>query len=337
MSEEVLVLAEYTRQGLSSLTLELLGKGRELADSLNCELSVVILGCQIQEQISSLANKVDKIYFLDHPEMETFNADAIGNTLLGALRSIAPRVFLLGYTYLGMELGPFLAAKLDLPLMSNCVSVEANNNGGLSIERPLCGGTLRAKYECDLPMILSAPVTAFSVKHIRACGTEQIHLDYSKNGQSVGIKVREVIGNTGDQALITKADILVSVGRGMASPDRLPIFAELAQCLGGALACSRPAVDMGWLPSENLVGLSGSVVKPKIYIACGISGAAQHVAGMSGSPIIIAINKDPLAPIFNMAHYGIIGDMFEIIPQITREWLETSLGKKGHMHCNTAM
>ncbi|MBI4333470.1 MAG: electron transfer flavoprotein subunit alpha/FixB family protein [Chloroflexi bacterium] len=324
MNGEVLVLAEHTAGELDSITLELLGKGRELADALGDRLSVVVVGRQLQGAIDRLADKADRLYYVDDPDLGVYNAEVFGEILAAAARKIAPRLFLMGYTYLGMELGPALAMQLEMPLVSNCLGIELRNHGKVAVERPLCGGTLRAREECDLPLMVSAPLTAFSAKAIRACQADVVRIPYPGERRSLRTRVREVVGNISGESTIARSDMLVAVGRGMGSPDKLRLFQELAKVLGAALACSRPVVDMGWLSSDHLVGLSGSTVRPRIYIACGISGAAQHIAGMSGSSTVIAINKDPLAPIFNVAHHGIVGDMFDVVPQIIDEWSRRS-------------
>ncbi len=320
MNGEVLVLAEHSGQELSSITLELLGKGRDLADSMGYRLGVVILGSQLRDAIDCLSGKVDRLYYVDHPDLGNYNAEIFGNVLVSAVKNIDPGLLLLGYTFFGMELGPALATQLGVPLASNCLVVECSDVGKIRVERPLCGEMFRVRQEHDLPLMVSAPLTVFSGKGIRACQTGLVCLEYPTTGRSVRTKVREVVRQIAGRAGITRAEFLVAVGRGVGSPDRVRIFQELAQALGGALACSRPVVDMGWLPADHLVGLSGSTVKPRVYIACGISGAAQHVVGMSGSSTIIAINRDPQAPIFNVANHGIVGDMFEVVPEIAREW-----------------
>ena len=267
---------------------------------------------------------------MSDPSLETYNPELFLNVLGEAFREINPDLFIFGYTYLGMELAPALATQLEIPLLSNALVAEIDNNGKVLIERPVCGGTLRAKYQCDLPLIISGPLNGFSRRDTQIVDTRAIQIGYPKATPNPRVAIHESIDEQVTPSRITESDILVAVGRSVGSAEKLAIFRDLALATGGALVCSRPVVDMGLLPSEHLVGLSGTTVTPRIYIACGISGAAQHVAGISSSSTIIAINKDPLAPIFNSAHYGIVGDMFEIVPLITKAWSTRATTKLPH-------
>jgi electron transfer flavoprotein alpha subunit len=319
MSGEVLVIAEHKREQLTSVTPELLAAGRELANALGSTLAAIVLGSKLEATINGLIGKVDKLYYVSDPSLEIYNPEIFRNVFVRAFREINPDLVLFGYTYLGIELAPALATQLEIPLLSNSLFVKIDNNGKVVVERPLCGGTLRANYQCDLPLMISGPLSGFSSWKTQAVDTTTVQIDYPRNILSGRVKIHELIEDSLAPG-ITESDIIVAVGRSVGSADKLTIFRDLAVATGGVLVCSRPVVDMGLLPSQHLVGLSGSTVNPRIYMACGISGAAQHMAGISRSSTIIAINKDPLAPIFSVAHYGIVGDMFEIVPLITQEW-----------------
>lgn len=319
MNNHVLVFAEHSEQGPDAIALELLSEGRRLADRLGAQLGAIVLGSDVQETIRQLAGMADNVYCVDSPDLKAYNPELFRKVLAEVLRGIQPRLFLLGYTYIGMELGAAGAASLDIPLVSNCLGIEPGDSGKIVVERPLPGGT-RVRLELSMPVFLSVPPGVLSSRETRGAGrVTAMPVPGDASAETARVKVIEVFkAKKADEAL-TKADIIVAVGRGIGSANNLSVFSDMAAKVGAAIACTRPVLDMGWLPQEHLVGLSGYTVKPRLYIACGISGASQHTAGMSGATAIMAINKDPQAPIFGIAHYGIVGDVMAVAPEIMRQ------------------
>ena len=237
------------------------------------------------------------------------------------MKNVRPALFLVGYNFLGMEVGPSVAAGLNVPMVSNCVDLEFADDT-LAATRPMFNGTLHAKLslEGEVPYIISFQKGALP----RQGGTSSpretaISLVQAELGETaLRSKVIGIV-ETLSEIDITKAEVIVSAGRGIGDRANIKLLKDLAAVLGGTIAGSRAVVDMGWLPLEYQVGISGKTVTPKIYFACGISGASHHVAGMRDSDMIIAINKDVNAPIFGVAHYGILGDVLEVLPVITEE------------------
>ncbi len=319
MTGQVLVLAEYSEQGPEGISLELLAHGRKLAGQLGAQLGAVILGSDLQRITCQLGETVDDVYFVDSPALRDYNPEVFARVLAEVLRGIQPTLLLLGYTYKGMELGAAVSAILGTLLVSNCTGIELSSNGYVIVERPVPGGT-RARLECAMPLFASVPPGVLSSPDSIGRGHgRQISISCSSGLEAARVRIKEVFQVKNADAALTKADVIVAVGRGIGSANNLLPFREMAAKLGGVMACTRPVLDMGWLPQEHLVGLSGFTVKPKLYIACGISGASQHTAGMSGSATIMAINKDPQAPIFGVAHYGIIEDVMTVVPEIMRQ------------------
>jgi electron transfer flavoprotein alpha subunit len=226
-----------------------------------------------------------------------------------------------------MELAPAIASLLGINAFTNCVHVEMRE-GAVTVTRPLFDGTQHAHIALDESAVIALQKGLFAPLEPSAkkAAVETVAID-SKNLPSRS-KVLTIIEEPAGDVDIGKAEIIVSIGRGVGNENKIPILAELAEALGGVLACSRPVVDVGWLPRERQVGASGKTVTPKIYVACGISGAIQHLTGMRDSRRIIAINKDPNAPIFGVAHIGVVGDLFEIVPALTKAAIEVKSRKE---------
>jgi electron transfer flavoprotein alpha subunit len=319
MSRDILVIVEHWKGQIDGITYQMLTKAAELAGSLAVGLSALVVGHALEEAIDTLKDKgMDRLLVIRSPELEKAGADVYAGLIAHAARAIEPQLVLIGYSLAGMELAPALARRLGAPLMPNCVNVEVTN-GEFIVTRPLFDGTFHAKFglEGKGPAVIALqrgstptlppPAKEASVQFIAA------------DMQSIVARseVLALIDAPATEVDITKADILVSIGRGIGDKEKIAIAEELAKALNGVLACSRPLVDLGFLGSERQVGASGKIVAPKVYIACGISGASQHLTGMSDSKMIIAINKDPNAPIYQVAHYGVVGDLFKIVPALT--------------------
>jgi electron transfer flavoprotein alpha subunit len=299
---------------------ELIGKGRELADKLGEPLECVVLGNNMQNQVDELANHaIDKIYLINDPSLAQFRDDPYTGVLTHLVQEIKPSIFLIGATSIGRSLAPRVATKLGTGLTADCTSLDIDSDGNLLQTRPAFGGNVMATIICPNHRPQMATVRYKVMKRAEPAPqhTSQILLKTLIPSLIDRTRITQVSTETGEMS-ITEAEIIVSGGKGLGTPDGFKLLKELADALGGAIGASRLVVDEGWVPFRHQVGLSGRTVRPRLYIACGISGAVQHLAGMQTSDIIVAINKDPLAPIFNVADYGLVGDLYEIVPEIIR-------------------
>ena len=287
MAQKILAIAEQSEGAFRKVTYESLSEGRRIADQMGCELAVLVLGNNIEGISKELAQfGADRIILAQDPSLAEYLPDAYGNVIADATNKETPDVVILGASTQGKDIAARLSARLNASLAMDCVSVRFENND-LTATRFMYGGKILADVVLEgKPRIL-------------AIRPNEKHLETGK-------------------VELTEADIVISGGRGMGGPD-FSILEELAKLLNGAVGASRSAVDEGWRSTSDQVGQTGKVVSPNLYIACGISGAIQHLAGMSSSKIIVAINKDAEAPIFSKADYGIEGDLFEIIPLISEE------------------
>lgn len=319
MQPDVVVLVEHRNNEVESVTYQMLAAGREIANGLGGELLALILGHELSAVTETLRDKdVDKVIVVDEPALGQTGAEAHSYVVAELARRTQARLILIGYTLVGMELAPAVAAKLGAPAMTNCVAIELRDKS-LVVTRPLFDGTMHAQILLDdsVPAVvaLQKGMTPPMQNSAKGALVTALHIDLEN--LSFHSRLLEVIEEPATGVDVSKADVVVSVGRGIGDKDKLFLVQALADALGGVMACSRPVVDVGWLPRERQVGSSGKTVAPKVYIACGISGASQHLSGMSESKRIIAINKDVNAPIFQVAHYGIVGDLFEIVPALT--------------------
>lgn len=319
MQRDVVVVVEHRIDEVESITYQMLAAGRELANGLGGRLLALVLGHELGRIMEGLRDKgMDKILVVDEPALNRNGAEAQSHVIAEVARQTAPRLLLLGYTLVGMELAPAIAAKLGAPALTNCVDI-ALREGSLVVTRPLFDGTMHAQIRLDdtAPVVvaLQKGMTPSIPAAAKIAAVEPFHVDLQN--LSFRSRLLEVIEEPASGIEISKAEIIVSVGRGIGDKEKLSIIQALADALGGVMACSRPVVDVGWLARDRQVGASGKTVTPKVYIACGISGASQHLSGMTESRRIIAINKDANAPIFQVAHYGIVGDLFAIVPALT--------------------
>ena len=318
MLNSILVIAELWNGKVEGVTFQMLTKGRAIADRLGLRLGLLIMGHRLDNVVASLADRgADDIFVIDDARLATPAGDVDAEAIGAAVHEIAPRLVLVGATLVGMERAPAIAAKFSFPALTNCVDVDVEE-GEIVVTRPLFDGTLHAKLTLvgDKPTLITLQKGATPTLPLPA--REAVVRPLAFDPQTIGTRA-EVLAITEEPASdidIAKADVIVSVGRGIGAREKLPLIDELARALGGLMGCSRPLVDQGWLPRERQVGASGKTVAPKVYIACGISGASQHLAGMSESKMIVAINKDSEAPIFQIAHYGIVGDLFDIVPAL---------------------
>jgi electron transfer flavoprotein alpha subunit len=320
----ILVLIELRDGAVDKLSLQLLAKARQLADSNDFKVVALAAGSGLKPITEFLIDKgADTVLSADHPQLADYNPELYTRTICEMISGRDYSLVLLGYTFIGMETGAALAARLSLPLFSNCIDIEIGSDASISLVRPVYGGMLQTRLKGTLPVMVSIQKGALAggARTSRPAILESF--DAKIDVSLLRTVVKEILHPPADEVDITKANVIVGVGRGIGQPSNLGLARKLAETLGGVIAATRPVIDMGWLPAGYLVGLSGKTVSPRVYIACGISGAAQHLAGMGDSQLIIAINKDANAPIFNVAHYAVTGDLFQLIPAMIEEFKST--------------
>ncbi len=315
MADQILVITEHINGVFRKVTFEALSAGRRLASQTGADLTAVVLG----ENVTSVSNQLatygaDNIIVSENPALAEYMTDAYANVISDIIRAEMPTIIILGASTQGKDLAPRLSARLEAPLAMDCVELRLDGSR-LIARRPMYGGKVIADIalEGTLRLIAIRP-NAMGIKKSDGVGTIEKRV---VNPGQLDLRFIEKKMET-DKVELTEADVVVSGGRGMGGPD-YTILNELADVLKGAVGASRSAVDEGWRPYPDQVGQTGKVVSPNLYIACGISGAIQHLAGMSTSKVIVAINKDPEAPIFSKADYGIVGDLFEIVPLLTEQ------------------
>lgn len=315
MTQGILVIMEQRDGKFRKIAFETVSEGRRLADTLNTNLSALVIGSGIE----NLAGEVekygaDKILLASDDSLSDYTTEAYTNVCADVVKSIDPALIILGASSHGKDLAARLAARLDAGLVMDCTAIR-EDNGKLVFTRPMYGGKVLADVEIEgTPQIVAPRPNVFQITEaVKSCATEKIDVLTGENRTTV----IEKIVDEGNRLELTEADIVVSGGHG--TNGDFSAIEQLADILNGAVGASRFAVDEGWRPHSDQVGQTGKVVSPSLYIACGISGAIQHVAGMSSSKYIVGINKDPDAPIFAKADFGIVGDLFEVIPAITEE------------------
>ena len=322
MPQGVCVVAEQREGVLRKISYETVSEGRRLADELGQKILVLLLGSNIKKQAELFGNYgADKVIFVDAPELEVYTPDAYSAVIAKIVEKEEPSILLMGASVQGKDLAARLSAKLDVGMAQDCTSFSINN-GNLEALRPVYAGKAYARvtFEKSWPQMATSRPNVMSILKVDISGPiemveEKINID--KN--AIKTKVVEIIKDKGERVNLTEADIIISGGRGMGGPENFRILEELADLLGAAVGASRAAVDSGWRPESDQVGQTGKVVSPNLYIACGISGATQHIAGMSTSKYIVAINKNKDASIFQKADFGVVADLFDVVPSLTKE------------------
>ena len=313
--KEVMVFAEQQESEINPISYELLGKGRELADKLGGRLSGVLFGDRIADAAPELIyHGADRVYLYDHAIFHDLDLLNYKHNMVKLAREMNPEIFILGATHWGRSLGARVAAALGTGLTADCTGLEIDRNGNFIQIRPAFSGNVLAHIRTK---------TRPQMATVRYKVMRSLPRDVNRKGEIIS-KSAEIVPSlltiTRKERLnetnIADAEVIISGGAGLKKAEDFSLLANLAGLLGATVGSSRPPVDSGWIRKEHQVGFSGNTVKPKIYFACGISGSSQHLAGMRESDVIIAINTDPSAPIFNIADYGIVGDLYEVVPKL---------------------
>jgi electron transfer flavoprotein alpha subunit len=333
----VFIFAEQVDNKISGIAFELVGKAKDLAADLNTTVTAVLLGSGITEKANELAEYgADRVIVVDDPALETYMTEPYTHALSSVINEFKPEIMLVGATPIGRDLGPSVSARVATGLTADCTKLDIGDfplkpvpgkedeqkHNQLLMTRPAFGGNTIATIACpnNRPQMATVRPGVMQKKPRVAGATCEIvsyNPGFEKNSKYV--EILEVVKAIKDTVDIMDAKILVSGGRGVGSPENFKILEELAKAIGGEVSCSRAVVDAGWKPKDLQVGQTGKTVRPQVYIACGISGAIQHLAGMEESDLIIAINKDETAPIFDVADIGIVGDLNKIVPALTKE------------------
>ncbi|MFZ1038383.1 MAG: electron transfer flavoprotein subunit alpha/FixB family protein [Candidatus Bathyarchaeia archaeon] len=314
----IFVLAEHRQGQIRDITYEMLTKAREIAEKANAELTAVILAKDAKELAKPLTEYAKTVIAVEDPKLENFNSEAYKKILAKLITEHKPSLVLMGHTSYGIDLAPRLAAALNLPLATDLIDL-AFENDTLNVTRQMYGGKVSVKATARKAETYIATIrqATFTPKKPEPPANGQITEVPSPLTEEIAEKrfIQYVLPPPGGVD-INAAEKLVGIGRGIKDQANIPQVEDLAKTLGAVLSCSRPIVDKGWLPNDRQVGSSGKTVKPKLYLALGISGAFQHVLGMKSSDLIIAVNKDSKAPIFSFADYGIVEDLFKIVPSL---------------------
>ncbi|MGQ9781178.1 MAG: electron transfer flavoprotein subunit alpha/FixB family protein [Nitrososphaeria archaeon] len=318
--KKIIVFAEQRSGRIHPISYELLGKGREIADELKAELSCALLGdgMKREEVMELIYYGADKVFLYDHPIFREPDIIQYKHNLVNLIKEEKPEVFLLGATHFGRSLGPRVAAALDTGLTADCIDLQVDGNGELVQIRPAFTGNILAYIKTRTRPVMST--VRYKVMQMKERDEKRKGDIVEKHAIISSERSLKFLGKERESKLnIADAKKIVSGGRGLGGPQGFELIKEMANVIDGVVGSSRIPVDEGWISKEHQVGFSGNTVKPKLYIACGISGSPQHLAGMRDSEIIIAINTDPSAPIFKVADYGIVGDLYKILPRLIKE------------------
>ena len=342
----VFVFAQQVDNVISNIAYELIGKGKELAKDLGVEVTAVLVGSDVKGLADQLAEYgADKVIVVDDPELKEYRTEPYTHAIASVIKEFKPEIFLIGATAIGRDLGPRVSARIHTGLTADCTKLDIGDfpmnpvpgretkHNQLLMTRPAFGGNTIATIACpDFRPQMATVRPGVMQKAPKEAGKKAVVTEFNpgftKNNKYVDIlEVVKAVSNTVD---IMDAKILVSGGRGVGSPENFKILDDLAEAIGGTVSCSRAVVDAGWKPKDLQVGQTGKTVRPNVYFAIGISGAIQHLAGMEESDIIVAINKDESAPIFDVADYGVVGDLNKIVPMLTEKIKEAKAAAKNN-------
>ena len=342
----VFVFAQQVDNVISNIAYELIGKGKELAKDLGVEVTAVLVGSDVKGLADQLAEYgADKVIVVDDPELKEYRTEPYTHAIASVIEEFKPEIFLIGATAIGRDLGPRVCARIHTGLTADCTKLDIGDfpmnpvpgretkHNQLLMTRPAFGGNTIATIACpDFRPQMATVRPGVMQKAPKEAGKKAVVTEFNpgftKNNKYVDIlEVVKAVSNTVD---IMDAKILVSGGRGVGSPENFKILDDLAEAIGGTVSCSRAVVDAGWKPKDLQVGQTGKTVRPNVFFAIGISGAIQHLAGMEESDIIVAINKDESAPIFDVADYGVVGDLNKIVPMLTEKIKEAKAAAKNN-------
>ena len=331
----VYVFAQQVDNEVSGIALELIGKGKDLAKDLDTDVTAVLIGSDVKGLVDVLAEYgADKVIVVDDPELKEYRTEPYAHALASVINEFKPDIMLVGATAIGRDLGPRVSARVHTGLTADCTQLDIGDfpmvavpgkeqkHNQLLMTRPAFGGNTIATIACPdfrPQMATVRPGVMQKAERVAGAKAEVIEFNPGFTPDNKYVEILEVVKAVSDVADIMDAKILVSGGRGVGSPENFKLLEDLADALGGTVSCSRAVVDSGWKPRDLQVGQTGKTVRPQVYFAIGISGAIQHVAGMEESDLIIAINKDENAPIFDVADYGIVGDLNKIVPALTEQ------------------
>ena len=339
----VFIFAQQVDNEISNIAFELLGKGKDLAADLGTEVTAVLVGSGVKGLADQLAEYgADRVIVVDNPELKEYRTEPYTHAIASVIDKFKPDVFLIGATAIGRDLGPRVCARVHTGLTADCTSLDIGDfplvaipgreqkHNQLLMTRPAFGGNTIATIACpDFRPQMATVRPGVMQKKEKVAGAkavvEEFNPGFTPNANYV--EILELVNEVSDVVDIHDAKILVSGGRGVGSAENFKLLEDLAAAIGGEVSCSRAVVDSGWKPKELQVGQTGKTVRPHVYFAIGISGAIQHVAGMEESDIIIAINKDETAPIFDVADYGVVGDLNKIVPLLTKQILAAKASK----------
>ena len=338
----VFVFAQQVDNVLDGVAFELLGKGKDLAKDLNTEVTAVLIGSGVKGLADQLAEYgADRVIVVDDPELKDYRTEPYAHALASVINEYKPEIMLVGATAIGRDLGPTVSARVKTGLTADCTSLEIGDfplvatpgkeqkHNQLLMTRPAFGGNTIATIACPdhrPQMATVRPGVMQKIAPIAGAKANVVEFNPGFTPNNRYVEILNIVKAVKNTANIMDAKILVSGGRGVGSKENFKLLEDLAEVLGGTVSCSRAVVENGWLPVDLQVGQTGKTVRPQIYFAIGISGAIQHVAGMEDSDLIIAINKDEDAPIFDVADYGLVGDLNKIVPALTAA-LKAELGK----------
>jgi electron transfer flavoprotein alpha subunit len=331
----VYIFAQQVDNKLDNIAFELLGKAKDLANDLGgVEVAAILLGSGIKDLADQLAwYGADKVIVVDDPKLETYRTEPYAQALAGVINEFKPEIVLVGATAIGRDLGPTVSARVATGLTADCTSLDIGNfpitgtpgdgktkENQLLMTRPAFGGNTIATIACpdNRPQMATVrPGVMQKIEPNKDAKANVVEYNPGFDENNRFVEILEIVKDVAKTVDISEAKILVSGGRGVGSPENFKLLEDLADAIGGTVSCSRAVVDNGWKPKDMQVGQTGKTVRPNVYFAIGISGAIQHVAGMEESDIIIAINKDETAPIFEVADYGLVGDLNKIVPMLT--------------------
>ncbi len=320
--KDIFVFVEQVEHKIMGVSYELIGEGKKLAQDLNAKVIAVLMGNNVSDLAGKLARYgADKVIIVDDPVLETYMTEPYTKALAAVVNNYKPEIVLFGATAIGRDLAPRVSARVHTGLTADCTKLDiSETDKNLMMTRPAFGGNIMATILCPNHRPQMATVRPGVMKRIAPIENPTVETEkFAVEGlkESINITIKDIVKKVSEKMDIMEANVLVSGGRGMGGPENFGILEELADALGGTISASRASVDAGWQPKDRQVGQTGKTVRPNLYIACGISGAIQHLAGMEESEIIVAINADPSAPIFEVADYGIVGDARKIVPIIT--------------------